>query len=77
MAKRTDERAWTSLDDVDYEDETEGANPMPDDDGHVVLKRKEASDAERGRDNKKSGAARTAAPRRTSTNARKTTRPRK
>ena len=76
MAKRTDERAWTSLDDVDYEDETEGANPMPDDDGHVVLKRKEASD-ERGRDNQKSGTARKAAPRRTSTNARKTTRPRK
>ena len=76
MAKRTDERAWTSLDDVDYEDETEGANPMPDDDGHVVLKRKEAAD-ERGRDNKKSGTARTAAPRRTSTNARKAARPRK
>jgi hypothetical protein len=72
MAKRTDERAWTSLDDVDYEDETEGANPMPDDDGHVVLKRKEAAD-ERGRDNAKGRAARKAAPRRTSTNARKTT----
>ena len=76
MSKRTDERAWTSLDDVDYEDDTEGANPMPDDDGHVILKRKEAAD-ERGRDNKKSGTARKAAPRRTSTNARKTTRPRK
>ena len=72
MAKRTDERAWTSLDDVDYEDETEGANPMPDDDGHVILKRKEASD-ERGRDHAKGRAARTAASRRTSTNARKTT----
>ena len=72
MSKRTDERAWTSLDDVDYEDETEGANPMPDDDGHVILKRKEAAD-ERGRDNQKSGAARKAASRRTSTNARKTT----
>jgi hypothetical protein len=77
MGKRKDERAWTSLDDVDYEDETEGANPMPDDDGHVVLKRKEASDAERGRDNAKGRAARKAAPRRTGTNARKATRPRK
>ena len=76
MAKRTDERAWTSLDDVDYEDETEGANPMPDDDGHVVLKRKEAAD-ERGRDNAQGRAARTAAPRRTGTNARKATRQRK
>lgn len=76
MAKRTDERAWTSLDDVDYEDETEGANPMPDDDGHVVLKRKEAAN-ERGRDNAKGGTARKAASRRTSANAGKTTRPRK
>ena len=76
MANRENERAWTSLDDVDYEDETEGANPMPDDDGHVVLKRKEAAD-ERGRDNQKSGTARKAAPRRTGTNARKTARQRK
>lgn len=72
MAKRTDERAWTSLDDVDYEDETEGANPMPDDDGHVVLKRKEAADG-RGRNNKKSGTARKVTSRRTGTVARKTT----
>lgn len=77
MAQRKDDRAWTSLDDVDYEDETEGANPMPDDDGHVVLKRKEASDAERRRDHAKGRAARTAAPRRTGTVARKTTRQRK
>ena len=73
MAKRTDERGWTGLDDVDYEDETEGANPMPDDDGNIVLHRKEAAD-ERGRDNQKSGAARKTPSRSPRANARKATR---
>ena len=62
------------FDPVDADDgDDDGPNPIPDDDGHVILKRKEASDAERGRDNQKSGTAREAAPRRTGTNARKTT----
>lgn len=71
MAKRTNERAWTSLDDVDYEEDADGANPMPDDDGNVVLKRKESNG--RRRNNGKSQAARKAAPRRAGTNARKAT----
>ena len=61
------------FDPVDADDgDDDGPNPIPDDDGNVILKRKEAAD-ERGRDNQKSGAARKAASRRTSTNARKTT----
>ena len=76
MAKRKDERSWSGLDDVDYDEEGEGANPVPDDDGNVVLKRKEAANG--GRPDHGNGAAAGAtAPRRARTNARKATRQRK
>lgn len=70
MAKRKDERAWTSLDDVDYDEDGDGANPMPDEDGHVVLRRTEATDGRR-RNHRKGQAARKDAPRRAGANARK------
>lgn len=69
MAKRKDERSWSSLDDVDYDEDGEGANPVPDDDGHVILKRKEAANGGRP-DHGNGKAAGSVAPRRTRTNAR-------
>jgi hypothetical protein len=32
-------KSWSMLDDVEYDDEEDGARPIPDDDGNVVLRR--------------------------------------
>jgi hypothetical protein len=32
-------KSWSSLDDVEYDEEDDGAQPIPDDDGNVVLRR--------------------------------------
>ena len=37
--KQAEPKSWSSLDDVEYDDDEDGAQPTPDDDGNVVLKR--------------------------------------
>jgi hypothetical protein len=36
---KAEPKSWSSLDDVEYDDDEDGAQPTPDDDGNVVLKR--------------------------------------
>ena len=38
-APPSEPKPWSALDDVDYDEDGEGAGPMPDDDGNVVLRR--------------------------------------
>jgi hypothetical protein len=37
--KKAKPKSWSSLDDVEYDEEEDGAQPIPDDDGTVVLRR--------------------------------------
>ena len=50
-APPSEPKPWSALDDVDYDDDGEGASPMPDDDGNVVLRRSatQVGDKQRGK----------------------------
>jgi len=37
--KTAEPKSWSGLDDVEYDEDEDGAQPIPDDDGNVVLRR--------------------------------------